>query len=146
MGAIGVGVSMISIGVGMVGISDSWCLDLNSLDNRLDNWSSVYEWVIVSIGKIPGVSLRVSFSFSIGITLLSGLSFNCWGFFSSNSGNGKWKSMSIKAMSIDTSIGVSSIIGVSSMSIGIGNWGGFNFSRLYYNRLDNWSMDNMVGS
>jgi len=124
----------------MVGISDSWCLDLC----RLDNWSSVYEWVVVSIGKIPGVSLRVSFS--IGITLLSGLSFNCWGFFSSNSGNGKWKSMSIKAMSIDTSIGVSSIIGVSSMSIGIGNWGGFNFSRLYYNRLDNWSMDNMVGS
>jgi len=81
----------------------------------------------------------------IGLTLLSLLSFNCWG-FSSNSGNGKWKSMSIKAMSIDTSIGVSSIIGVSSMSIGIGNWGGFNFSRLYYNRLDNWSMDNMVGS
>merc|ERR1712038_1618774 len=69
------GISMISIAISVesvvsvdvwesmvVGIGDSWSLNLNSFDCRLHNWCSVD----IRIGQIVGISLGIS----LGLTLL----------------------------------------------------------------------------
>lgn len=135
----------------VVGISDSWCLDFNGLDlSRFDNWGSVDNGVVKSIGKIVGVSLGISLS--LGLTLLPCFSLNSWGFsFSSSSGSSyDWESMSpktiskTKTMSIDTGIRISSIRISSSVCNNGSSDSSLNFCWLYFNRLDNRGMDNSM--
>merc|ERR1719507_2584509 len=73
-------VSMVSIGVWKVvgvSISHSWGLDLNSLDNRLNNWcgvgivKSIGVGMVKSKGEIVGISLWVSLGLSITLLPLS---------------------------------------------------------------------------
>merc|ERR1719320_1025506 len=82
-------IGMISVGVRVsvsvwesmvVSIGNSWGLNLNSLDSRLDNWCGINIGVVDigavdSIGQIVWISLRVSLS----LTLLP-LSLNRFGF------------------------------------------------------------------
>merc|ERR1712123_89990 len=145
-------ISGISIGVweGMVvSISHSWCLDFNGLDlSSLDNWVSVGIWVMQSIGKIIGVSLRISVS--ISFTLLSCFSLNsgCCSFNGSSGSSNDWESMSPNTTIVETSIRIGSIgMGSIGESGGIGNnWGSLNLSGLNYNRLDNRQMTNSMVS
>merc|ERR1719244_2435879 len=132
--SIGIGVSIVSIGVWM---------DKAIVDNRggfnlnsLNFWCLIHNRSMISIGKIPGVSFRISFRFSF--TLLT-LCFNSWSFFLSSGSRcsySQWKSMSIdKRIASISSIG----IGVSIVSIGV--WmdkavvdkrGGFNLNSLNF--------------
>merc|ERR1712055_718312 len=111
--SIGIGVSIVSIGVWM----DKAVVDKRGFNlNSLNFWCLVNNRSMISIGKIPGVSFRISFRFSF--TLLT-LCFNSWSFFlgsSSRCSYSEWKSMSIdKRIPSISSIG----IGVSIVSIGV---------------------------
>merc|ERR1719350_989791 len=71
--------SMVSIGVWkvVVSIGHSWGLDLNSLDDRLNNWcgvgivKSIGVGMVKTIGEIVGISLWVSLGLSITLLPLS---------------------------------------------------------------------------
>jgi len=136
-------VSMVSIGVWevVVSIGDSWGLDLNSLDNRLNNWcgvgivKSIGVGMVKSIGEIVGISLWVSLGLSITLlplSLDSRLSFSN----GSSSGENNWESVSPETI----------VVSIWDMSIG-DKWSRLNLSGCYFNRLDDWQMgDSMVSS
>merc|ERR1719350_351670 len=71
--------SMVSIGVWkvVVSIGHSWGLDLNSLDDRLNNWcgvgivKSICVGMVKTIGEIVGISLWVSLGLSLTLLPLS---------------------------------------------------------------------------
>jgi hypothetical protein len=139
-------VSMVSIGVWEVVVSigdSSWGLDLNSLDDRLNNWCGVHIGMVKSIGvgmvksiaEIVGIGLWVSLGFSL--TLLP-LSLDSRFSFSngSSSGENNWESVSPETI----------VVSIWDMSIG-DKWSRLNLSRCYFNRLDDWQMgDSMVSS
>jgi len=104
--------------------------------NSLNFWCLVNNRSMISIGKIPGVSFRISFRFSF--TFLT-LCFNSWSFFLGSRSRGSYSEW--KPMSIDKRIsGISSIgIRVSIVSIGvwmdkavIDNRGSFNLNSLNF--------------
>merc|ERR1712119_240208 len=108
--------------------------------NSLNFWCLINNRGLISIGKIPGVGFRISF------TLLT-LCFNSWSFFlgsSSRCSYSEWKSMSIdKRIPSISSIG----IGVSIVSIGvwmdkavIDKGGGFNHSLNFWCLINNRGM------
>merc|ERR550519_2083533 len=132
-------VSMVSIGVWKVvgvSISHSWGLDLNSLDDRLNNWcgvgivKSIGVGMVKSIAEKVGISLWVSLGFSLTLlplSLDSRLSFSN----GSSSGENNWESVSPETIVV---------------SIG-DKWSRLNLSGCYFNRLDDWQMgDSMVSS
>merc|ERR1712119_87135 len=110
---IWISISIVSIGV--------W-VDKAVVDNRggfnlnsLNFWCLINNRSMISIGKIPGVSFRISFRFSF--TLLT-LCVNSWSFFlSSGSRCSEWK-----AMSIDKRISSISSIGIRVSIVSIGVW------------------------
>merc|ERR1712037_768401 len=138
-------VSMVSIGVWevVVSIGDSWGLDLNSLDDRLNNWCGVHIGMVKSIGvgmvksiaEIVGIGLWVSLGLSITLlplSLDSRLSFSN----GSSSGENNWESVSPETI----------VVSIWDMSIG-DKWSRLNLSGRYFNRLDDWQMgDSMVSS
>merc|ERR1719443_2695558 len=137
-------IGMISIGVRVsvsvwesmvVCIGNSWGLNLNSLDSRLDNRCGidigvVDIGVVDSIGQIVWISLRVS----LGLTLLP-FSLNSFSFSLDRLGDNKGITM------ITIGVRVDSMVPVVWVSVGV--WVGvcngrcLNF-HLLYNRFNQW--------
>merc|ERR1719513_410711 len=137
IGMISVGVRVsISIWESMVVcISNSWGLNLNSLDSRLDNRCGINIGVVDigavdSIGQIVWISLRVSLS----LTLLP-LSLNSFSFSLNRLGD------NIGITMITIGVRVDSMVPVVWVSVGV--WVGVSNSRclnfhLLYNRFNQW--------
>merc|ERR1712168_938544 len=114
----------------VVGIGESWGLNLNSFDCRLHNWCCVDIGMVKSVGQIVGISLRIS----LGLTFLP-LSLNSLSFGFSLNGLGD-------------NIGIPVTVRIESMVtkvvwVSVGVWVGVGKSRclnfhLLYNRLDKW--------
>merc|ERR1712038_349852 len=134
------GISMISIAIRVesvvsvdvwesmvVGIGDSWSLNLNSFDCRLHNWCSVD----IRIGQIVGISLGIS----LGLTLLP-LSLNSlsFGFSLNRLGDNPGISMIRKSVRVDSM--VTKVVWVS-VGVWVGKSRCLNF-HLLYNRLNKW--------
>merc|ERR1719474_936647 len=125
--------SEVSVGVWesmVVGIGDSWSLNLNSFDCRLHNWCSVD----IRIGRIVGISLGIS----LGLTFLP-LSLNSLSFsFSLNRlGDNQGISMIPKSVRVDSM--VTKVVWVS-----VGVWVGKSrclIFHLLYNRLNKWGVN-----
>merc|ERR1719312_1603201 len=139
-------IGMISIGVRVsvsvresmvVCIGNSWGLNLNSLDSRLDNRCGIDIGVVDigaadSIGQIVWISLRVS----LGLTLLP-FSLNRFGFSFSLNRLGDNKGITM----ITIGVRVDSMVPVVWVSVGV--WVGVCNSRclnfhLLYNRFNQW--------
>merc|ERR1719474_1295479 len=114
--------SVVSVGVWesmVVGIGDSWGLNLNSFDCRLHNWCSVD----IRIGQIVGISLGLTF---LPLSLNS-LSF---GFSLNRLGDNPGISMIPKSVRVE-----SMVTKVVWVSVGVGKSRCLNF-HLLYNRLN----------
>merc|ERR1712038_1255251 len=132
------GISMISIAIRVesvesvgvwesmvVGVGDSWSLNLNSFDCRLHNWCSVD----IRIGQIVGISLGISLGLTFLPLSLNSLSF---GFSLNRLGDNQGISMIPKSVRVD-----SMVTKVVWVSVGVGKSRCLNF-HLLYNRLNKW--------
>merc|ERR1711881_333876 len=143
-----IGISMISIAVWVdsmvsiggwqvvVSIGNSWGLDLNSLDDRLNIGivKSIGVGVMKTIGEIVGISLWVSLGLSLTLLPLS-LDSRLLISNGSSSRENNWESMSPETI----------VVSIWDMSIG-DKWSSLNLSGLYFNRLDNRQMRNSMVS
>merc|ERR1712122_228122 len=147
---LGDNIGMISVGVRVsvsvwesmvVCIGNSWGLNLNSLDSRLDNRCGI-DIGVVDIGAMDSIGqiVWISLSLSIGLSLLpfSSLHSGSLSLSGSSGSSGEWESMSpqtkVRSMKI-------------RMTVGDNGSCSLNLSWLYFNRLDNrYVGDSMVSS